>query len=175
MGCAKSPEKVNLIVGLLWSDPSVFQKAKRSLERMYGRVDFESERLDFAHTDYYSKEMGEGLNRQFFGFKKLFDLENICAAKVMTNALERRLSRDGRRTVNIDPGYVNLSKVVLFSTKDYSHRIYLKKGIFAEVTLFYRDKRFNPWPWTYPDYQCKAYLDIFGRIRGLYKDKTTDE
>jgi hypothetical protein len=88
---------------------------------------------------------------------------------VVTNALEAKLSKEGKRTVNIDPGYIDMAKLVLFSTKDYTHRLYLNKGIFAEVTLYYKDDTFNPWPWTYPDYKSSEYIAIFNHIRGLYK------
>jgi Domain of unknown function (DUF4416) len=112
--------------------------------------------------------MGNNLKRKFLSFQKLFDLKDIYKVKLKTNMLERRLLKLGRRSVNIDPGYLDLAKLVLFSTKDYTHRIYLNKGIFAEATLFYKDKRFNAWPWTYPDYRSEAYIDIFNSIRELY-------
>jgi hypothetical protein len=75
------------------------------------------------------------------------------------------------RSVNIDPGYLDLAKLVLFSTKDYTHRIHVGKGIFAEVTLYFQDDSFNAWPWTYPDYKTKEYIGIFNTIRGIYKSK----
>ena len=87
----------------------------------------------------------------------------------------KRYAAKGKRSVNIDPGYLDLAKVVLFSTKDYSHRIYLDKGIYAEVTLFYKDNRFNPWPWTYPDYRTSEYLGIFKSIREIYKRQRSGE
>ena len=171
MASPRRPDKAKLVAGLLLGDTGNFLKVKKALERIFGRADFESRTLDFSHTDYYAQEMGEGLKRKFLSFEKPVDLKNICNVKLRTNALEKRFSRSGRRTVNIDPGYLDLSKVVLFSTKDYSHRVYLDKGIFAEVTLFYKDRTFNPWPWTYPDYRTKAYIDIFNSIRENYIGK----
>ena len=162
---------VNLITGLLYKDDNILNKARNGLGRLFGRIDFESEPLDFTHTGYYEEEFGPNLKRKFLGFEKTVGLKGIYKVKVRTNALERALSEDGKRAINIDPGYLDLSKLVLFSTKDYSHRVYMDKGIFAEVTLFYMDKKFNPWPWTYPDYRSAGYLKIFDTIREIYKKK----
>jgi len=162
-------QRVKLIAGLLYSDPEIFMEARRALSRLFGKIDFESGEMDFTHTDYYEEEMGASLNRKFLSFDRLLGPESIYRVKIGTNALERRFSRHGRRRVNIDPGYLDLSKVVLFSTKDYSHRIHLAKGIFAEVTLFYKNKRYNAWPWTYPDYASEGYINIFNAIRDIYK------
>lgn len=169
MGRIHIPERVKLIAGLISCDMGLFMEVKKILAKRFGGVDFESGLLDFDSTDYYRKEMGQNLKRKFLGFKKPFDLKNISDVKIDTNLLEKRFSESGKRKINIDPGYLNLSKVVLLSTKDYSHRIYLAKGIFAEVTLFYKDKTFNPWPWTYPDYKTKEYISIFNSIRDIYK------
>lgn len=138
---------------------------------MFGRIDLESPITDFTHTDYYKEEMGNGLKRQFLSFERLVGLKGLCSVKLRTNGLEKRFAKQNKRTVNIDPGYIDLSKLVLFSTKDYSHRVYLDKGIFAEVTLFYKDKSFTAWPWTYPDYRTADYIEIFNRIRDIYKEK----
>ena len=171
MGIIKRPCRVKLVTGLLFNDPEKYNTAKKALARIFGRIDFESDSLDFVHTAYYNAEMAPGLKRRFLSFERLCALKNICAVKVKTNALEKRYAKDGRRQINIDPGYLDLSKLVLFSTKDYSHRIYLGKGIFAEVTLFYQWNNFNPWPWTYPDYKSKEYLGIFRTIRLSYKEQ----
>jgi hypothetical protein len=169
MGFIRRGEKVKLIVGFLFSDIKTYVKIKKDLERKYGRVDFESEAIDFIHTSYYADEMGAQLNRKFLSFEKLVDLGNICDVKIKTNSLEKRFMFNGKRSINIDPGYLNLSKVVLFSTKDYTHRLYIGKGIFAEVTLFFQNDNYNPWPWTYPDYKTKEYMEIFKSIRQIYK------
>jgi hypothetical protein len=115
--------------------------------------------------------MGPSLKRIFYGFKRLVDLNNIHKTKIKANGLERKLSKHGKRTVNIDPGYIDMAKLVLFSTKDYTHRMHIANGIYAEVTLHYKDRSFNSWPWTYPDYQSKEYLDILHKIRDLYKQQ----
>ena len=169
MGIISRPQKVKLIVGLIFSDCEKYSAIKDDLAKIFGGADFESESFDFTRTTYYTDEMGPGLKRRFLSFERLLDLNNIYAVKIRTNRIEMRYADEGKRTVNIDPGYLNLSKLVLFSTKDYSHRIYLGGGIFSELTLSYRDDEFNPLPWTYPDYRTKEYRDIFSRIRQIYK------
>jgi hypothetical protein len=177
MGQITRPQKVNLIIGLLAREDAMLARSKQSLVRAFGKIDYQSPILDFNQTDYYAGEMGEGLKRQFIGFHTLMDAGRLWRSKVKSNRIEERLSRlrSGKKTigrkVNIDPGYLDLAKVVLFSTKDYTHRIYLRSGIFAEVTLFYKDKSFRPWPWTYPDYKTQDYISIFNTIRDMYKEK----
>lgn len=163
----RPPGRIKLIIGLLSRDSELFKNARVLLESLYGRVDFESEIINFTHTTYYNEELGDSLKRKFLSFEKSPGLENIYKIKLKTNLLEGRFAHHGRRRINIDPGYLDLSKLVLFSTKDYSHRVHLAKGIFAEVTLYYKNKTYNPWPWTYPDYGTRAYIDIFNTIRKL--------
>ena len=170
MGRVRIPSKVKLIVGLISCETELFKEVKASLEKTFGRADHESDLIDFTSTDYYEKELGHHLKRKFLSFADLIDLDSIYKIKLKTNMLEGRYSRSGKRRMNIDPGYLDLSKLVLFSTKDYSHRIYLNEGVFADPTLFYREGRFNPWPWTYPDYRTEAYINIFNSIRAVYKE-----
>ncbi|MFC1658313.1 DUF4416 family protein [Candidatus Omnitrophota bacterium] len=157
-----------LFVGCIYSSEEAFLKARRILEKRFGAPDFESQTLPFNYTKYYQKEFGENLKRRFLSFKRQVRTEDLAQIKLLTNKIERKISRVGRRLVNIDPGILELSKVVLATTKDYSHRIYLGKGIYAEVTLFYRDKSFHAWNWAYPDYRTPEYIGIFNRIRDLY-------
>ncbi len=168
MGEIKTHPPVKLIAGLIFRDEDAAEKAKSSLERRFGKIDFESPVLPFLHTDYYQGEFGVNLKRQFLSFQKLIDPENLSRIKITTNKIEKRLSRDNKRRINIDPGYLDLSKLVLATTKDYSHRIYLKQGIYAEVTLFYQNREFKPSNWTYPDYRSPEYAEIFNKIRSLY-------
>ncbi len=168
MGMPVEGHKVKLIVGLLSGDIDVMNKAREMLVASYGLIDFESAASEFTQSDYYHKEMGDGLKRRFISFRDLLSIKDIYKVKLTTNSLEQKFSKHGSRVINIDPGYLDLAKLVLLSTKDYTHRIYLDKGIYAEVTLFYKDKRFNAWPWTYPDYKSEGYLEIFNHIRDIY-------
>jgi len=171
MGTPGKSHKVKLVVGLLSNDIAAMSKASMALSRAFGRTDLESGISDFTHSDYYRKEMGSGLKRRFLSFQRLVSLKDIYKVKLKTNRLEEKFLKAGKRRVNIDPGYLDHAKLVLLSTKDYIHRIYLNKGIYAEATLFYKDGRFNAWPWTYPDYRSDGYIGIFNSIRELYADR----
>lgn len=171
MGQIQRQLPVKLISGLIFKEESAFSKAKNFLSKRFGEIDFESNILFFRHTDYYEKEFGKGLKRCFISFKKLILSKDLFKVKITTNKIEKRLSKGRDRLINIDPGYLELSKLVLASTKNFKHRIYLDKGIYAEVTLFYQNKTFNPWDWTYPDYKTKEYIAIFNQIRQLYAEQ----
>jgi len=168
MGKVKKSPPVKLIVGFIFSDQSILKKAKVYLVRKYGKIDFTSQVLSFALTDYYEEEFGKSLNREFIAFKKLIDPASLAKVKIFTNKLEEKLSLGAKRLINIDPGYLDLAKLVLATTKDFRHRIYLDKGIFAEITLFFQGKSFTSWEWSYPDYRANAYLEIFNQIRERY-------
>jgi len=143
-------------------------EAREALCQAWGEVDYESELLPFCHTDYYTAEFGPGLVRRIWTFGPLIDPGQLAAIKIQTNALEQRWAVDSQRQVNLDSGYVSPAKLVLATTKNHGHRIYLGEGIYAEVTLQYRDGAFRPWPWTYPDYGTRQYCALFEEIRGRY-------
>ena len=171
MGKVFSPHQVKLITGIITSSEDIFNKAERALSRYFGPVDFKSQIIDFDFTDYYEKEMGKGLKRRFISFKKLIDPARLPRIKLLANRLEERLSQGKgqiKRAVNIDPGYITDAKLVLASTKDYNHRIYIDKGIYAEVTLYYQDDSFQAWGWTYPDYKSRYYITVFNQIRSIF-------
>lgn len=171
MGFIHKPYPVKLITGFIFKQKEILDKAITILEKYFGKIDFKSEILPFIYTDYYEKELGKDLKRNFISFKRLINPENLSKIKIITNRIEQKLSYKQHRLINIDPGYVDLAKLVLASTKDYKHRIYLGKGIYAEVTLFYQDRSFRYWEWTYPDYKTEAYINIFNRIRTIYAEQ----
>lgn len=168
MGKPSLVKPVKLVVGFIFKDELMFEKAKKILSAKFGPFDFQSQILPFDKTNYYHKEFGSPLKKVFLSFKKLIDPSRLAEIKLITNRVENKLSKQGRRTVNIDPGYLDLARLVLASTKDYSHRIYLKKGIFAEITLFFKEGSFNPWERTYPDFCSREYINIFNNIRKIY-------
>lgn len=159
---------VKIITGLISNDVKILDKISYMLFKELGPIDLESHTLPFNTTRYYNDEMGDRLKRKFLSFQKLKDLENIYKLKIFTNKLEDRFSVSGKRRINIDPGYLTLGKLVLLTTKNYTHRLYLKNGVHAEVTLFFKDKSYQPWEWTYPDYKTKEYIDFFNRVRQIY-------
>lgn len=162
---------VFLFVGIFGQDQSLFEEISKIMERKFGPICGRSELFDFIHTDYYTEEMGPNLKKIFYVFERPIPPQKLVDIKLYTNRLEARFSKKEkgimRRQVNLDPGYLSLNKVVLASTKDYSHRLYLGKGIYGEVTLFYKDKIFNPFPWTYPDYKTAGYINFFNQMRKL--------
>ena len=170
----QTPLKVKFICGFIFSDPAVYAAAKRALERKFGPIDTESEPIAFDFTDYYAKEMGTNLTRRFIAFKKLRDPAAFAGIKTFCVGLERKFALGAARRINIDPGYINEAKLVLTTTKDFSHRIYLGRGVFAEVTLIYQDKNFQDLATTFPDYRTDRYKDIFLKIRDLYRVQIAD-
>ncbi len=176
MGKVKKRNPTKLIIGLIFKEEVFFEKVKTILKKRFGTIDFQSQTLPFKYTDYYEKEFGTGLKRKFISFKKLIYPQSIAKIKIFTNKIEDKfLLKKTVRLINIDPGYLELGKLVLATTKDHKHRIYLDKGIYAEVTLFYEDKSFKPWTWTYPDYASNEYLEIFDNIRNIYAQQIKNE
>jgi len=168
MGEAKIPEPVKLIASIFSADEERLRRAESLLIQEFGPLDYCSEWLPFTHTDYYTPEFGAPLVRVIVAFARLVGPAQLPAIKHRTNELEGADSVQGHRWMNIDPGYVSLSKLVLATTKDHAHRIYVRDGIYAEVTLRYQEGTFRPWPWTYPDYASPTYIGIFNHIRAQY-------
>ena len=169
MGTVREPQPVKLIASLLTGDPGLLAGVKEALTTAFGPIDFESELLPFDHTDYYAPEFGPGLQRQIVTFAGLVDPGDLPAIKRKTNKMELSDAPGDSRRVNIDPGYVSLGKMVLASTKNHAHRLYLGEGIYGEGTLTYQRGRFRAWSWTYPDYASDAYCALFDQIRERYK------
>lgn len=173
MGTPREPDPAALIAGITYTDREVLDAALEMLTGAFGPVEFSSPEFVFDMTDYYVPEMGAVLFKQFFCFRDPLLPGDLPAVKLSTNAVELRLAGhdDGevRRRVNIDPGYVTLSKLVLASTKDYSHRVYIGRGVFAEVTLRYVRGEFLPIDTTYPDYRTPLALEFLTAARDHVK------
>ncbi|MDE0086184.1 MAG: DUF4416 family protein [Candidatus Poribacteria bacterium] len=164
---------VKAIMGVLIAKPLILPKVYQQLTDQFGSIDYTSELLPFTSTNYYEAEMGKGLQRQFISFEKLIDAGTLADRKLFTNQVEQAfVEKDtSRRRVNLDVGYVCMAKLVLASTKDHAHRIYLRDGIYAEITLRFYRKTFQPWEWTYPDYRSPTYIAIFNHIRTIYREQ----
>jgi hypothetical protein len=171
MGKVQNPCPVKLVAGIISSSERFSCQAEEKLKKAFGSIDYKSRIMDFNFTGYYADEMGPDLKRYFLSFSKLMEPERLSAIKIFSNKLEAGLAKKTpalTRPVNIDPGYINDAKLVLASTKDYSHRIYLSRGIYAETTLFYQKNSFKPYSWTYPDYRTENYIDIFNEMRNIF-------
>jgi hypothetical protein len=169
MGAISFFLKEKLIIGILISRLEWKGELLKILEREFGPVDYESRLLPFHYTDYYHREMGEKIWRLFISFKDLIPPDLLAGIKARTNEIEKAFSEQGHRFINLDPGIINRSHLLLATTKDGSHRIPLCRGIFAEVTLVYEKAHFKSLEWTYPDYRSDEYKEILHRIRGIYK------
>lgn len=171
MGKIRPPEPVTPFASVFTSRQELFEPVVKVLSGQLGPCIYASPVLEFNHTSYYAQEMGSDLKRRLFAFEKLIDQGELPKLKHWSNRLEEDFAVDGRRQVNIDIGYVSLGKLVLASTKDHSHRIYLADGIYGEVTLHFVHGSFEPWPWTYPDYASPKYRKTCEEIRELHKKK----
>jgi hypothetical protein len=140
-------------------------EAEKVLAAHWGPVDDRSALIPFTFSDYYQKEMGAGLLRGWLSFEQLISPDALAALKTAANGFETTFAAAKGRSVNIDPGYITMAKLVLASTKDYSHRIYLSSGIYAEVTMLYSHHRYVTLPWTYLDYQSSPAIEFFTRVR----------
>lgn len=171
MGTAHAPLPVKLFVGMLSAKTDLFAACAETLSAHYGPIEYESPVVPWNVTDYYRDELGEDVKRKFLFFERLADPGLLPAIKHYTNSLEHsfRSPETGlfRRRVNLDPGYITEAKVVLATTKDFSHRMYIGDNIYAEVTLRYhaKDRSFLPHEYTFPEFRTPAYLDMFNRMR----------
>jgi hypothetical protein len=168
MGRIGVPKPVKLIMGLITSDDHLFNEVLGVLVSRYGGVDFESDCLPFECTDYYTPEMGKGLLRRFVAFRPLISRDALVRIKHETNEIEGQFAVEGRRRINIDPGYICAEHLILATTKGYTHRPYLGEGIHADLTLIYRDGELRPLEWTYPDYASPQIREIMQGIRKRY-------
>lgn len=172
MGFPKPPIYVKLFCGIIASDTFFLEQAVDRLRAKYGEIDVRSPCWNFDITDYYQSEMGKNLLKAFVGFSRLYDPVILSFIKLETNQIEYELGivSENRlfRRVNLDMGYLDASKVVLATTKNYSHRIYLRDGIYAEVTLIFREGKYRPLEWTYPDFRLGRYDEFFLECREKY-------
>jgi hypothetical protein len=161
-------EPVKLIASVFSSDETIINKTISDLSGIFGSTDYTSELMPFLYTDYYDKEMGAQLKRRFVSFEDFIRPESLPDVKLRTNDLELKNESKNRRIVNIDPGYVSHAHLILATGKGFTHRPYLRDGIYADLTLMFRNKEFHPLPWTYPDYADEKTRGIFRRIREKY-------
>jgi Domain of unknown function (DUF4416) len=171
MGKVESPEPVKLICGLLAGDSAWLVRAKEILSGRFGLIDQESECILFDFTSYYQKELGPDILRQYISFTDLIDPGDLAETKLSTNRMEEELSEEGVRKVNLDPGYLDLSKMVLATTKDATYRVYLAAGISGQATLYFEGGTYRPWKWTYSDYRTDVAIEFFNRVRKNYKQQ----
>jgi hypothetical protein len=169
MGIPGSPKPVRYFVSIIYQEGMKAPEIENNLIANLGNILSRTNPMPFLQTTYYEKEMGKGLMRYFLLFKPLRTREELPSVKLMTNDIEVNTSEEGRRTINIDPGYISLEQVILATTKGYAHRIYLGKGVFGDLTLVYTNGTFESLAWTYPDYGSVEMISMLNCWREEYK------
>lgn len=163
-------EEEKLIVGVIYSDKEILESALERLREKFGEWDMVSEEFSFSKefSDYYDDELGgEGL-RRIYSFERTVDASRQAEIKEWTNALEAELAVDGKRKINLDPGFINHGRLMLATTKKAGFRIPLKRGIYTELTLFWARGQWNKLPWTYRDYQSERVQNFITEVRKKY-------
>jgi len=171
MGIVNNPRTVQFFTSIIFKDNECIDSVERDIRNEIGNIIERTAFMSFKYTRYYEKEMGSNLSRIFLLFEPLFQREHLPEIKIKTNIIETSLALEGKRIVNIDPGYISLENVVLATTKGYAHRVYLNSGIYAELTLIYHNNTYRPVEWTYPDYGSEEIVAIFNRWRNILKEK----
>jgi hypothetical protein len=175
MGVPRRVDPVLLVVAAFSRHETALDWARGQLEQLFGPIALAGDPFDFHHTSYYAATMGGELRKQLLVFDRLVAHESLPDVKLRTNALEEELAASGRypepRPLNLDPGVLSLVKFELATVKDQQHRMYLRDGIYAEVTLRFMDRSYEPWPWTYADYREPDVIAFLNEARSFYRDR----
>jgi hypothetical protein len=163
------PSKALLFTAIMVNDKELIPKIDKILSDTFSKIELVSDIYDFNHSDYYNPEMGDLIFKYFISFDLLINKEDLPNVKKETISIEDEflIERKGSicRNINIDPGYLTHSKVIVSTSKNYSHRIHLKDGVFAELTYIISKEGWKPLEWTYPDYRSNLVIDYFTRLR----------
>lgn len=162
------PRPAKLLIGLIYGEDAPVDECIKRLEAAFGEIDFTSEKIPFNFTSYYQEEMGNNLSRKVISFRKLIKRDELVNAKTFTNQVEKMFSVEGKRRINIDPGYIAPEHLILSTRKGYYHRPYLGRGVYADLTLVYKNKEFHTLEWTYPDYRTEEMRKLLLGIREKY-------
>ncbi len=175
MSQRKTPPAARLLISVIYRDDGDFEHTVRAIHGRIGKIEYASGPFPFDRSDYYEREMGAPLFRRFLLAADDVAREDLVEAKLVAESIEAEFSVDGKRNVNIDPGLLTDENVVLATGKNYSHRIYLRDGVFADLTLVFEKGEYQPLPWTYPDIaspEIRTFLTMLrtlcraGKIRG---------
>jgi hypothetical protein len=165
MSIPREPLPAKLLIGVLFRDFVIQQQVIKILLGRFGPADFISVPEPFYYTAYYNREMGPDILRQKISFIEPLPVESLPEIKLYTNSLESKFSAEGNRQVNIDPGFLSEERFILATGKNFTHRIYLKDGIYADLTLIYQQEGFKPLSWTFPDHQDPKLLHYLNMLR----------
>jgi hypothetical protein len=168
MWTLKKPDPVKLIIGILACDEKALSATVEMIKAKFGPLDLDSPVWPFTHTKYYANETGTTIVKKFVTIEKLISPDELAKIKLKTNKMEEKLAKKFTslsRPVNLDPGYIEPSKLVLASTKNFSHRIYIGKNIWAEVTLIFHKGKWVSFDYTFPDHKEDRYHGFFSQVR----------
>lgn len=168
MSQPRSPSPAKLVVGFFLKEKSLAAAVMEQLVARFGDVDIVSQWMPFDQTSYYESEMGKPLWRRMMAFESLVQQEDLSQIKLDTNQIETQFLAEGKRRVNIDPGYLLLERFVLATGKNFSHRIYIGNQIYADLTLIFRKGCFESLPWTFPDYAGEQIQQFLMKVREKY-------
>ncbi|MFP4416063.1 MAG: DUF4416 family protein [Chitinivibrionales bacterium] len=175
MGMITKPPQAKLFLAILYNESAPVEEVLETCRQKFGREDYSLGPIPFDYSQYYVPEMGSPLQKQYMTFERPVDRDQLPSIKITTNELEQIYAISGKRIVNLDPGYITTDKLVLATTKDFYHRIYLGEGIYGEVTLHFRRGRFRHFSWTYPDYRDEKLLALLTRGRAQIAGESREE
>ena len=167
----KPVSKAKFFTGVMYSDKKTYSAVVKALKKKFGEIEEESEPYDFTKfTRYYVPEMGKKILKKFLVFKKPINRDNLADIKLFTNEIEDKYAKKSKRKINLDPGYLTLHNLVLASAKDRAHKIYLKKGIYADLTLIFHKNTCEHFQHTFPDFKSEKVKEFFCRVRNKLKN-----
>ncbi len=166
MGIPHDFEPEKLIIGIIYCDTEILEKALVQLEKKFGPIESVSEEFSFSdeYSSYYDNELGGKGMRRIYSFVNLVDPSLQADIKEYTNELENSFFR----RINLDPGFISHGRLLLATTKPTGFRIPLKNGIYTELTLFYARGGWHKLPWSYRDYQSERVQRFITKVRKTY-------
>jgi len=168
MAQTKEPSKAKLIIGIMYSEDHILAQTLFRLIQKFGPIEINGPLIPFTFTDYYQEEMGQNLKKSYFAFVQKINQQFLPEIKQFTNAVEQQLSKESKRMVNIDPGYVTEHQVVLASAKEHPHRMYLANGVYGQIVLIYSRNQWIPVDKTFEDYKQKEVQEFLISVRNKY-------
>jgi hypothetical protein len=170
MSLRSVPLPGKLLISVIYREEGVFREAAARIVGLFGEAERTSEAFPFDRTEYYTREMGAPLSRRFIVTAGEYPRDSLADAKIAAEKVEGEFSTDGRRAVNVDPGLLTDENFLLATGKNYSHRIYLRDGVFADLTLVFRGGEYRPLSWTYPDCASDAIRAFLGEVRADWRN-----
>ena len=170
MSKALKQSKAVLIIAFMYGDFGIYESALKDVIENFGSIKIISEEYLFSHSIYYKEEMGENLKKRFLVFENMIERDYLVEVKKITDEIEKKyLDEKGNRKINIDPAILNLENFILATNKNFTHRIYLRDGVFADLTLIYKKKKgYTELDWTYADYSSEETKSFLNNVRDLF-------